>query len=392
MKIAFITNLAEEVVFRKNLLFAIRQEGHEVVACVSNLSSAKSLAAANEVVRCCVARLDRTGTSVFGDAVYLLDLVRFVRQEKPQIVFNRALKPVIYGSIAGRLTGVGDVCSLITGLGYAFLGSGWKQKTVGRIARALYRLALAGNKHVFFQNPDDLLLFSEWGIVRGHTRAVLLNGAGVDLDRFQPVPLPEGCVTFLFVGRLLRDKGVYEYIEAAKTLRAMSLQARYVLIGAIDSNPASVKPDELKCWVGEGIVEWHGHVEDIRPWLTRCTVFVLPSYREGSPRAVLEAMAMARPVVTTRVPGCQDTVDEGVNGFLVSARDPDSLVHAMAEFILRPELAQYMGANSRRIACERYDVRLTNKVILETLGLRGQRGALARECPASPEPRALCSG
>jgi glycosyltransferase involved in cell wall biosynthesis len=295
---------------------------------------------------------------------------------------------VVYGSVAARFAGVRGVYSLISGLGSAFLGTHWKHQLLSRVACAFYRAALAGNERVFFQNSDDLGMFLRRRIIRSPQQAVLLGGAGVDLRRFQPVSIPKGGPCFLFVGRLLRDKGVYEYVQAARTLSIKYPGPRFVLIGAADSNPSSASLAEVRAWVEAGFLEWHSCVDDVRPWLAEASVFVLPSYREGSPRAALEAMAMGRPIVTTATPGCRDTVEEGGNGFLVPVGDPHAVAAAMERFVLDPRLLERMGRRSREIACARFDICAVNSAILRTLGLKA--GAGARPHPGSaPGPCAV---
>jgi Glycosyltransferase len=182
-----------------------------------------------------------------------------------------------------------------------------------------------------------------------------------------PVTRP---VTFLLAARLLREKGIVEYAEAARLVRSRHADARFILLGGLDTNPGGLRRDEIDAWVSEGVLEWPGHVPDVRPWLARASVYVLPSYyREGVPRSTQEAMAMARPVITTDAPGCRETVIDGRNGFLVPPRDPMSLAEAMERFVLDPELIVSMGEESRRIAEERFDVKRINRRMMEAMDL-----------------------
>jgi glycosyltransferase involved in cell wall biosynthesis len=262
---------------------------------------------------------------------------------------------------------------MITGVGSALGGgSGLKRRSLQWLLRQLYRVALAGVHVVFFQNPDDERLFRSLGLVgrRRGQRIVRVAGSGVDLERFSATPLPAGPVTFLMIGRLIRDKGVAEYVEAAKRIRLVRPDARIQLLGPLDPNPSAISQAELDTWIATGAIEYLGSTADVRPFLAAAHVCVLPSYGEGMPRSVLEAMAMARPIVTTDVPGCRETIVAGRNGLLVPVRDPIALANAMLELIDEPmERLSEMGRESRRIAEERFDVRVVNQAILEAMGI-----------------------
>jgi glycosyltransferase involved in cell wall biosynthesis len=198
----------------------------------------------------------------------------------------------------------------------------------------------------------------------------MINGSGVDLGAFRPAALPQGDVSFLLIARLLKDKGIREYVEAARQVRAQYPRTSFHLVGRLDQgNPAGISARELHDWQTEGVVEYLGRLDDVRPAITATSVYVLPSYREGTPRTVLEAMAMGRPIVTTDAPGCRETVRHGVNGYLVPVRDADALAQAMARFVEEPGLIAAMGRESRRIAEEKYDVHKVNRVILQAMRL-----------------------
>ena len=259
--------------------------------------------------------------------------------------------------------------SLMSGLGYSFLGGSVKQRIVSRLARFLYRLALPHNRSVFFQNPDDRELFIKLGLIRDHNQAVLINGSGVDLDQFKEAPLSIDSHVFLLIGRLIKDKGIIEYVEAARNLKQRFPQARFQLLGRYESNPSAIKRQQVELWQRDGVIEYLGATMDVGPFLASANVFVLPSYREGTPLAVLEAMATGRPIITTDVPGCRQTVRNGENGFLVPAKDAAALAEAMERFILSPHLIPRMGRRSREIAVEKFDVIKVNAVILKTMGL-----------------------
>lgn len=357
-------------VFRGDLIAAMVARGHRVTACAPDASPAiveelRRLGADYRHVP-----FARNTLGPLADLATLTALVRLFRSVRPQLVLAYTIKAVIYGSIAGRLAGVPRAASMITGLGFAFgEGNEPRRRLAKRIAKRLYRTALARNCRVFFQNPDDRSLFIDLGLVRDPGRAVLINGSGVDLAQFAPAP-PVLTPSFLLAARLIGEKGVRDYAAAARLLRDRHPESRCRLAGWPDGTPDSVREDELLAWGREGSIDYLGPLEDIRPALADCAVYVLPSYyREGTPRSVLEAMAMGRPVITTDMPGCRETVEDGVNGFLVPPRDPPALAAAMSRFAESPGLIATMGAASRVRAAARYDVHSVNRTILDALDL-----------------------
>jgi glycosyltransferase involved in cell wall biosynthesis len=222
---------------------------------------------------------------------------------------------------------------------------------------------------VFFQNPDDQALFRELGVLNGVTPSVVVNGSGVDIEHYAPRPYPDQ-VAFLLIARLLIDKGVREYADAAYRLKEEFPEARFILVGDLDSNPNSITPQELAKWVDDGVITYLGKQDDVRDALGASSVFVLPTfYREGVPRTILEALAMGRPVITTDTPGCRETVIEGENGYLVQPRNADELTNAMRAFLVTPQLVSTMGRCSREQALRKYDVRKVNAVMLKEMGI-----------------------
>lgn len=316
-------------------------------------------------VECIDVDLSRRGMNPFKEVGVLSALYRVFRREQPNAVLNFSIKPAIYGSLAARLARVPRVCSMITGLGYVFLGRGVLRGLLTTAASWGYRAALAGNHCVFFQNPDDRDFFLKRGIV-GSGQCVVLNGTGIDTNRFSPRPAPMRAAGtgFLMVTRLLGDKGVREFVEAAGRLRSRDKRVRCALLGPRDDNPSVISSEEVQSWVERGDVDYLGETRDVADVIAGYDVFVLPSYREGLPRATLEAMAMAKPVVTTDVPGCRETVVDGVNGYLVPARDPAALAAAMSRFISQPALIESMGKASREMALSKFDVHKVNQVIV----------------------------
>jgi len=318
-------------------------------------------------------RMDRASMRPLHDARDLLALARLLRGLRLDATLTYFIKPVIYGNLAARLAGIGHRFAMVEGAGYVFSESDAAAERSARWLRGavtlMYRAALRGADKVFFLNADDVELFLEQGMA-APGQAVLLGGIGVELDHFAPAAPVLTPVTFLLAARLLAHKGVYEFVEAARRIREQHPGVRFLLLGSPDLNPASVSERQLKDWQAEGVVEWQAHVSDVRPWLAQASVFVLPSwYREGVPRGIQEAMAMGRPVVTTDMPGCRDTVEQGVNGFLVPPRDVDALVSALKLFVSEPELVVEMGRASRERAEALFDVRRANGLVLRSMGL-----------------------
>ena len=312
----------------------------------------------------------RTGVSPLHDARTAAELFRHLRALRPRAVFCYTVKPIVYGGPAARLAGVPAVYSMVTGLGHAFTTESLRARAIRAVVTRLYRAGMAASTRVFFQNPDDERELLDRGILRDPAKVVRVNGSGVELDRYPRRAVPRGRPVFLFVGRLLTEKGIAEFCEAARIVADEAPEARFVAVGPHDpALPHAVSAEALARWRRTGPVELVGGVADVRPWLEQCTVLVLPSYREGTPRSVLEAMSVGRAVITCDAPGCRETVVDGVNGFLVPPRQVAPLASAMRRFLADPELAVGMGAESRRIAESKYDVELVNSVITEAMGL-----------------------
>ncbi len=368
-RVAVLGSLPESLInFRGPLLKAMVDAGHEVHALAPPADSHLIAQLSALGVRYHAVPLARTSLNPLQDLRSLLFLRSLFRSIRPNCLLAYTIKPVIYGCLAARWAGVYRCYPMITGLGYTFTATGLRGCIVGTVARGLYRLALRGSARVFFQNPDDMQLFLKLRLVARPEQAVLINGTGVDLEHFAPVALPK-IPSFLMIARLLRDKGVVEYVEAARMVKAEYPQARFLLVGWIDENPAAISQKDLDGWIREGVIEYLGRLEDVRSAIASCNVYVLPSYHEGMPRTVLEAMAMSRPIITTDRPGCRETVVDGENGFLVPAKNAAALAEAMVRFIESSDQVSVMGSASRRIAESRFDVREVNTVILRTMGL-----------------------
>ena len=352
------------VTFRQGLVRAIKAAGYEPVIVAPSDPAAEERMRSLGVERIPV-EIDRSGLNPFADFRLLLQYRRLLRKLAPAAFLGFTIKPNIYGSIAARLAGVPAVAN-ISGLGTVFLKSGPLEKLVV----PMYRYALRRADAVFFQNPDDRELFVARKIVRPE-QARLLPGSGIDLDHYAPVPLPKGPSKFLLIARLLGDKGVREFVEAARSLRRELPDARFQLLGPFDvDNRTSIAPQELEAWVGQGAVEYLGTTDDVRPFIAEASVVVLPSYREGLPRSLLEGAAMARPLIATNVPGCRELVEDGVTGLLCAPRDSRSLAAAMGKLgQMPPEELRAMGGAARALVEARFGEELVVRAYLDALGV-----------------------
>ncbi|MCY7280404.1 MAG: glycosyltransferase family 4 protein, partial [Sphingomonas bacterium] len=306
-------------------------------------------------------RMRGAGTSPVEDSRLLLDYIRLLRDERPAMFLGFTAKPNIYGSLAARLTNV-PVAATISGLGSAFLKGG----PLGGFLLRLYRLALRRARAIFFQNPADRKLFIDRRIARPD-QARLVAGSGIDLDRFAPSPIEQHeHFCFLLIARLLLDKGIAEFVEAARIIRSRYPHARFQLLGGTaDDNPSAVPHAELARWAAETIVEQLGMKDDVRPFIAAADCIVLPSYREGLPRSLLEGAAMARPLIASDVPGCRDVVDHQVNGLLCEVRSAQSLAIAMEQLLeMSPDERSAMGAAGRRKVEAEFDQRLVAEAYL----------------------------
>jgi len=368
-KIVIISQYSPSLInFRGDLVRAMVELGHKVICLGPEAGFEQPLQELGADYR--QIPLHRTGLNPLKDVKTLFSLRKALKEIKPDIVFSYTVKPIVYGSIAAHMAGVRQMYAMITGLGYVFIGQTFKQRLLTQIVAFLYRRGLKYNQVVFFQNPDDLHLFVSKSIVPKTAKPVLVNGSGVNIEKFAFAPPKLSPVTFLLIARLIKDKGILEYADSARLLKQKYPDARFQLLGPLDINPAAITQEQLERWTKEGIIEYLGKTNDVRPYIADASVFVLPSfYREGTPRSVLEAMSMGRPIITTDAPGCRETIIDGKNGFLVPVKDVDALKSTMEKFILKPDLIVQMGEQSRIIAEEKYDVRKVNRAILQEMGL-----------------------
>ena len=352
--------------FRAGLIEALKAAGYEPVVIAPVDPAAEARMAELGVERIAIA-IERSGLNPFADLALLRTYRRLLKELRPVAYLGFTIKPNIYGCWAARLAGAPAIAN-ISGLGTVFIKRGPLLALVSR----LYRFALKRVAVAFFQNPDDLELFVGRGLVsRGQAR--LLPGSGVDLDRFGLAPLPAGPPTFLLIARLLGDKGIREYVEAARAVRSEIPAARFQLLGPLDEgNRTAITRAELDRWVADETIDYLGSTDDVRPFIEQASAVVLPSYREGLPRSLLEAAAMGRPLVATDVPGCREVVEHGVNGFLCEVRNSESLANTMKKLANASEQERKeMAAESRRMVERRYSQTVVIGAYLEQLGKLG---------------------
>lgn len=361
---------------RGALLKAAVQAGHEVIACAAMDTSMVDIQVSNLTdkykamgVQFHELHMQRQGKNPLREVYTLWELWRLMLRLRPDVVLSYSIKSVLYGSLAARLAEVTHYYSAITGLGYLFVSNSGRKNLFRKAIHRLLRVALMGNRQVFFQNPDDRDLFLHLGLLRDRNQAVIVNGSGVDLERFSEVPLPNGPITFLMIARVQYHKGVVEYVQAARILKRSYPDIRFQLLGPFDDHPSAISKSEFQELIQDGVVEFLGGTPDVRPFIAQCHVYVLPSYREGMPLSALEAMAMGRPVVTTDVPGCREIVVNGDNGFLVMAKDSVGLAEAMRRFLENPVLVSQMGKRSRQIVEVKYDVKKVVDTMMVTMAL-----------------------
>lgn len=373
IKFLLIASFPDSLVkFRGPLMRALVAKGLDVHVAAPDLSGADDIRdQLNELgVTFHEFGLRRTGINPAADLATMTQLLWLMCRIRPDYVLGYTIKPVIYGSIAAWIAGVPKRFSLVTGLGYAFTGeASGKRGLLRSLIQCLYRFSLSKGHKVFFQNPDDLALFRKLDLLPASIHSCVVNGSGVDVADYALAPLPEKS-SFLLIARLLGDKGVRDYAGAAAKVKAEHPHVCFKLVGWIDDNPDAIAQHELDDWISSGTLEFLGKLADVRPAIADCNIYVLPSYREGTPRTVLEAMAMGRPVITTDAPGCRETVIDGENGFLVRVQAVDELAVAMSRFIEDPRLAGRMGKRSRQIAEEKYDVHKVNEFMLKEMGIQ----------------------
>lgn len=369
-KIVIITSYAKSLIdFRLNLIVDLIGRGARVVALAPDIDSDTRYRLSTLGVEVMDIKLNRAGMSPFLDIVSTYDLYKKIRLLKPDIVFSYFIKPVIFGVVAAWFAGVKRRIVMIEGLGYVFTYKNKDLSLKGKLLKAivvtLYYFSLRLAHKVIFLNADDLREFIGMGLV-DEAKSVSIGGIGIDLERWRIAPSRNEQIIFLMIARLLREKGVFEYVQAAEIVKSKYPKTTFSLLGGLDHNPGKISLDVVCAWNNRGILSWYGHVP-VAEHLRIASVYVLPSYREGLPVSTMEAMAMGRPVITTDVPGCRETVVDGVNGFLVPANDAVRLAEKMIWFIENPFSITTMGAASRKMAEEKFNVHKINAKLIQIL-------------------------
>lgn len=352
--------------FRGDLIRDMIAKGHEVIVTGPNQEYVEDIKAlgVSEFVEI---PFVKDNTSIKGDLTYFNTLKRIIRERQPDMVFGYTIKPVIYGSLAAKAAGVESIYAMVTGLGRVYASGGLKTKAVRYITKVLYRKAFRACDKVIFQNEDDVRQLLEQRYLP-ERKTALVNGSGVNMKRFVRSPLPETPV-FLMVSRIIKEKGVMEYCEAARTVKGLHPDARFILLGGFDASIGALKKEDIQPYIDDGSIEFPGEVKDPVSYYQQAAVFVLPSYyREGLPRTILEAMSCGRAVVTTDWPGCREPIKDGVNGFLVSVKDADALAQRLEQLAADAKLRESMGDAAYQTCKEKYAVEIVNQQMREILG------------------------
>ena len=370
MKIIIIGGLSDSLInFRGDLIKKLIESSNEVIGMADYAEP--QLIKRIESLGCKFKPfpIKRNGLNPFVDIKSLIALYKTFRDEKPDVIISYTIKPVVWGGIAARLYGKAKFYGLITGLGFAFQRGGFKRNFLGSVVKGLYRFALRGATGVIFQNPDNQQVFIDEGIFgEGLTHRVY--GSGVNVSRYECSKLAPGAPVFLTIARLLGEKGLREYAAAADIVKQQHPNVTFQLVGPEDQSLDAIQLSEINTWVESGAIVYSGGTDDVRPFIAKCHVFVLASYHEGMPRTVLEAMSIGRPILTTNVEGCRETVVEGVNGYLVPKKDAHALANRMIWFIENSEQWQEMGKASRKMAEDKFDVHKVNDDLLRIMKLK----------------------
>jgi glycosyltransferase involved in cell wall biosynthesis len=365
--LAVIGGEAESIIgFRGELIRSLCAEGYRVTALAgqakpSQIKKINALGA--EYIPY---NIKWNGLDIISDIQTIRELKILMLKLKPDIILSYTVKPILFSSFVT----LGDTKMkkyfMITGLGYGFMRDTLMQKILNAFIKILYKMALFRSNAIIFQNEEDENVFRKFRLIQETKRTIIINGSGVNLEYYRPYSLSNEPI-FLLIARLLYSKGVYEYCEASRLIKREYPTARCILVGYIDENPTAIPNKKLQSWITDGVVEYYGQMDDVRSAIRESNIYVLPSYREGMARTILEAMAMGRPVITTDVPGCRETTIHGVNGFLIEKKNINSLVNAMKYFILNPHSIASMGAQSLKIVREKFDVKLINRILVSEI-------------------------
>lgn len=353
--------------FRGDLIQKIIASGYEVIVTGPNRDNVEKIEALG--ARFVEIPMDKNGVNPAKDLAYQKALCDLFKKEKPDVTLGYTSKPVIYGAIAAKKAGVPHIVSMVTGAGYAFTAKTKKAKVIKAILSVLYKRAFACADTVIFQNTDDKDQFVGEHLVK-EQKCRIVNGSGVNTERFAIAPYPEQ-ITFFMLSRVMYSKGIREYLEACKIVKEKHPEVRLMLLGACENIQDSISESDLQPYIDGGIIEHFGETDTVADYYKQCSVYVLPSYREGTPRTVLEAMSMGRAVITTDAPGCRETVLDGETGFLVPVMDGPAVAEKMLEFIEHPERIAEMGQKSAQYCRENFDVNKVNKDMCQYLGIKG---------------------
>lgn len=367
MKIMVLSSYAPTLFFfREDMMIAMIKKGHEVIAAAPESEEDwKDEFKEINVKYVSIKGIERNSTNPIKDIIGFFSILKAIKKEKPDKIFAYQAKTIIYGCIAAKFVGIKEIYALMGGLGSVLRNK--RYSIASKIMKIEYKVAFKYCNKVFFQNSDDYKEMLGVGLIKDN-KTVLINGSGVNMIKFAAKPMPKNPV-FLFVGRIIRDKGVIEYIEAAEIVKLKYPRVKIQIVGYFDTNPTAIKKEEIQPYIDNGIIEYLGSASDVRPFLEKCFVFVLPSYHEGTPKSVLEAMATGRPIITTDAPGCRETVIDGINGFLVPVKNSEVLAEKMIWMIEHREEAEKMGQESLKICREKFDVNKVNEIILRTMKL-----------------------
>ncbi|MEK5770625.1 glycosyltransferase family 4 protein [Acinetobacter variabilis] len=375
MIIALIGTVASSFYgFRADLICTLSKKGHQVYAFTSEYTAEDLIKIEKLGATPITYTLNRGGLNPLADIVATYRLSKKIKIINPDLVFSYFSKPVIFGTLAAKLAQVPRVIGMLEGLGYTFTeqpeGLSKKTQLIKKIQVFLYKIALPQLDQLIFLNPDDPKDLIERYVINVKNIEVL-GGIGLNLHHYKYSENFNSNISFIFIARLLAEKGIHDYIKAAKIVKEKYPSVKFTVLGAIDKEAlGSLKEEELENLVKTNIIEYPGHVSNVSEWIENSSVFVLPSYyREGVPRSTQEAMAIGRAVITTDVPGCRETVVDGVNGFLVPKWNPEALAEKMIYFIEHPEQVRLMGAESYKIAVEKFDAKKVNQRLVNILGL-----------------------
>lgn len=370
MRVVLVGGVAKSLVnFRGSLVQELLSAGHEVVGMAPGEDSEYAAILSSWGASYKSTSFMRSSLNPLVDLRASNRLAHDLREMKADAVMSYTIRMAIWGTIAAKKAGIPLRSALITGMGASFETGGLKGRILRSAAVFLTRMSLSKATAVIVQNPDDAQLLAEVGAV-SRDQVKIVNGSGVDLDHFTAKPLPQGPVSFLMVARLLIQKGVREYFEAARRVKALRPDVQFHLVGPVEEHVTGISAKEVEQLVAEGIVIYHGSQKDVRPFFEACHIYTLPSYYpEGTPRSILEALATGRAIITTDMPGCRATITHGVEGFLVPKQDPEALTKAMMTLIDDPEMMKAMAQKARQRAEDVYDVRKVNGEMMKHMGL-----------------------